>query len=74
LIDVSFEEQYVALSRASGSVCDTIGNRVELKDIPKLLQKLSGGGFQLTWSRSFCAREHIALERLDGAMNFSEMI
>jgi|EP00966_Prymnesium_polylepis_P275489 hypothetical protein len=66
--------QYIALSLATGSVCNAIGNRVELKNIPKLLHKLSGGQFKLVWSASFCARDHIALERLDGTMSFSEMI
>eukprot|EP00966_Prymnesium_polylepis_P204110 4727890-Prymnesium_polylepis.2 len=74
LISRSFAEQYIALSRATRSVCDGIGDRVELKDIPRLLHKLSGGRFRLMWSTSFCARDHIALERLDGTMSFGEMI
>jgi hypothetical protein len=57
----SFAEEYIALSRATGSVCDTIGNHIELKDIPKLLHKLSGGRLKLMWSTSFCARDHIQL-------------
>jgi hypothetical protein len=52
----SFAEQYIALSRATGSVCDAFGNRVELKNIPKLLHKLSRDQFKLVWSESFCAR------------------
>ena len=64
----SFAEQYIALSRATGSVCDTRGNRVELKNIPKLLHKLSRGQFKRVWSESFCARDHVALERLDSKM------
>jgi hypothetical protein len=51
----SFASQYIALSRATGSVCDTRGNRVELKNIPKLLHKFSRGQFKLVWSESFCA-------------------
>ena len=70
---VSFASQYIALSRATGSVCDTLGNRVELKNIPKLLHKLSRGQFKLVWSESFCARDHVALERLGGKMSWCEM-
>ena len=70
----SFAEQYIALSRASGSVCDAFGNRVELEKIPKLLHKLSRGQFKLVWSESFCARDHVALERLDSTMRWPEMI
>ena len=73
----SFAEQYIALSRATGSVCDAFGNRVELKNIPKLLHKLSRGQFKLVWSESFCAREHLALERLVfgfSTMSWPEMI
>ena len=55
----SFASQYIALSRATGSVCDAFGNRVELKNIPKLLHKLSRGQFKLVWSESFCARDHM---------------
>ena len=51
----SFASQYITLSRATGSVCDTLGNRVELKNIPKLLHKFSRGQFKLVWSESFCA-------------------
>ena len=69
----SFAEHYIALSRATGSVCDAFGNRVELKDIPKLLHKLSRGHFKLVWSESFCARDHVALEPLDSNMSWSEM-
>ena len=64
----SFASQYIALSRATGSVCDAFGNRVELKNIPKLLHKVSRGQFRLVWSESFCARDHVALERLDSKM------
>ena len=70
----SFAEQYIALSRATGSVCDAFGNRVELKNIPKLLHKLSRGQFKLVWSDSFCARDHVALERMDSSMSWAEMI
>ena len=53
------------------------GNCVELKNIPKLLHKLSHGQFKLVWSESFCAREHLALERLVfgfSTMSWPEMI
>ena len=70
----SFAEQYIALSRATGSVCDAFGNRVELNNIPKLLHKLSRGQFKLVWSDSFCARDHVALERMDSSMSWAEMI
>ena len=70
----SFAEQYIAVSRATGSVCDAFGNRVELKNIPKLLHKLSRGQFKLVWSESFCARDHVALERLDSTKSWPEMI
>lgn len=43
----SFTEQYIALSRTTGSVCDTIGNRINLVEIPQLLHKLSKGQFKL---------------------------
>ena len=70
----SFAEQYIALSRATGSVCDAFGNRVELKNIPKLLHRLSRGQFKLVWSESFCGRDHVALERMDSTMSWPEMI
>ena len=70
----SFAEQYIALSRATGSVCDAFGNRVELKNIPKLLHKLSRGQFKLVWSESFCGRDHVALQRMDSTMSWPEMI
>ena len=62
-----------ATPKATGSVCDAFGNRVELKNIPELLHKLSRGQFKLAWSESFCARDHVALERLDSSMSWPEM-
>ena len=73
-ITESFASQYIALSRATGSVCDAFGNRVELKNIPKLLHRLSRGQFKLVWSESFCGRDHVALERLDSTKSWPEMI